>query len=92
VVATDVGGVRDLLGKIKEKRPNGVQLAGNGILVPPENGKALANALLFVLENRKKLDQMAMNARDFVSKKYSLKRLVDDIETLYNELVSEVTA
>ena len=92
VVATDVGGVRDLLGKIKEKRPNGVQLARNGILVPPEDGEALANALLFLLEKRKKPDQMAMNARDFVSEKYSLKRLVDDIENLYDELVSEGTA
>jgi len=92
VVATDVGGVRDLLGKIKEERPNRVQLAGNGILVPPEDSEALANGLLFVLENRKKLDQMAINARDFVSKKYSLKRLVDDIANMYDELISEGTA
>jgi glycosyltransferase involved in cell wall biosynthesis len=88
VVATDVGGVRDLLGEIGEKRPNGVQLAGNGILVPPEDAEALANALLFLLENRKKIDQMTVNAKNFVSRKYSLKRLVDDIEILYAALVN----
>jgi glycosyltransferase involved in cell wall biosynthesis len=86
VVATGVGGVRDLLGKTREKRANGVQLADNGILVPPEDAEALAHALLFLLENRKKIDQMTMNARDFVSRKYSLKRLIDDIENLYVEL------
>jgi len=89
VVATDVGGVRDLLGKIREKRPDRVQLAENGILVPPEDAEALANGLLFLLENRKKIDQMTVNAKNFVSRKYSLKRLVDDIENLYAELVTD---
>ena len=92
VVATDVGGVRDLLGEIREKGTNGVQLAGNGILIPSEDAEALASALLFLLENREKIDQMTVNAKNFVSRKYSLKRLIDDIETLYAELVNDGAA
>ncbi len=92
VVATDVGGVRDLLGKINDKRPDGVQLAENGILVPREDTEALAHALLFLLENRKKIDQMTIDAKNFVSREYSLKRLVDDIETLYAGLIKDGSA
>ena len=88
VVVTDVGGVRDLLGEIRDESPNGFQLTSNGILVPSENGEALANALLFLLENREESYQMVKNARGFVSKKYSLERLIDDIGNLYDELVN----
>ncbi|MCP4667694.1 MAG: glycosyltransferase, partial [Deltaproteobacteria bacterium] len=89
VVATDVGGVRDLFRGVEEASPHGFRLLENGILVPPENEKILANALLFLLENRERSSQMAGSSRDFVYKAYSLKRLLDDIMALYDGLTHD---
>ncbi|MBW1766970.1 MAG: glycosyltransferase family 4 protein [Deltaproteobacteria bacterium] len=86
VVATDVGGVRDLLGIIDKRSTHGYKLARNGILVPSGRGEILARALLFLLENRDVSKKMAEHAREFVLNRYSIERLVKDIEALYREL------
>jgi len=88
VVATDVGGVRDLFGVVDEKASNGFKLAQNGILVPSNRGKILARALVFLLKNREVSKKMAKHAREFVLRRYSMERLVKDIESLYSELIS----
>ncbi|UCF82787.1 MAG: glycosyltransferase [Desulfobacteraceae bacterium] len=88
VVATDVGGVRDLMGDIREVMPNGFLLAENGILVPSEDGDALANTLLFLLKNREMSTQMVKRAHTFVHRQYSMERLLTDIKLLYNELMN----
>jgi glycosyltransferase involved in cell wall biosynthesis len=87
VVATDVGGVRDLLGGSKRGIRGGFELARNGILVPPGDAKTFADALLFIQENREICAQMVRNSTDFAVKQYSLKRLLDDIKSLYDELI-----
>ena len=92
VVATDVGGVRDLLGEILETSPRGFQVARNGILVPPGNCEALAEALVFLLQEREVCERMAGGSKVFVSKTYSLERLLDDIKALYSGLVSMQTS
>ncbi len=92
VVATDVGGVRDLLGEILETSPGGFHLARNGILVPPGNCEALAEALVFLLQEREVCERMAGESKDFVWKRYSLERLLDDIQMLYSGLVSNQTS
>jgi glycosyltransferase involved in cell wall biosynthesis len=88
VVATDVGGVRDLMGHIKETAPNGFVVAENGILVPSEDGDALANALLFLSKKREMSTQMAKQAQAFVHRQYSIERLLKDIKLLYDELMN----
>lgn len=88
VVSTDVGGVRDLMGNVGEKSPLGFQTSANGMLVPSGDAKALANALVFLAENKEAGDRMASRARDFVSKRYSLERLLDDIKGLYGDMVN----
>jgi len=89
VVATDVGGVRDLFKGVGELTSHGFLLTENGILVPPENEEVLANAFLFLLENKEMFSQMARNSTNFVYKKYSLQRLLDDIMVLYDELTGD---
>jgi len=64
-------------------------LTENGILVPPENEEVLANAFLFLLENKEMFSQMARNSTNFVYKEYSLQRLLDDIMVLYDELTGD---
>jgi len=83
VVVTAVGGVPDLIGSIIEEKPEGFQLAQRGLILPSENAKALAGALLFVLENRRELEPMIRRAKEFSFANYSQKRLLDDIRTLY---------
>jgi glycosyltransferase involved in cell wall biosynthesis len=87
VVATDVGGVRDLLGIIDKRSTHGYKLARNGILVPSGKGEILAKALLFLLENREVSKKMAEHAREFVVNRYSMERLVKDIKALYSQLI-----
>ena len=83
VVATAVGGVPDLIGSIMEKKTDGFQIGKRGLILPSENAKALAGALLFVLENRKELKPMIRRAKEFAFANYSQQRLLNDIKTLY---------
>jgi glycosyltransferase involved in cell wall biosynthesis len=93
VVATEVGGVRDVLGAIEGKNLDvGFHLGANGVLVPPENAEALADALLFIMEKRETTEQMVRNAKEFVTEKYSLSRLIDDMENLYREILDKGAA
>ncbi len=88
VVATDVGGVRDLMGVIDEESKDGYTRAQHGILVPSGDGEGLARALSFLHENRKVSDEMAKRGREFVLNHYSVERLVKDIKSLYKEVLS----
>ena len=83
VVATAVGGVPDMIGSVMEKKPDGFQVGERGLILPSENAKALAGALLFVLENRKELKPMIRRAKEFAFADYSQQRLLSDIKTLY---------
>ncbi len=87
VVATDVGGVRDLMGVIDQDSKDGYTRAQHGILVSSEDGEGLARALSFVHENRKVSEEMAKCGREFVLNHYSMERLVKDIKSLYKEIL-----
>lgn len=86
VVATDVGGLRDLIGKPEGVMPGGFKLAEKGILVPSQDAKALARALLFLRKNSDVSSRMVKRAKEFVFRKYSIVRLIDDLKALYTEL------
>ncbi|MGD8985514.1 MAG: glycosyltransferase family 4 protein [Desulfobacteraceae bacterium] len=88
VVATNVGGVRDLMGFIDEESKDGYTLAQHGILVPSGDGEVVARALSFLDENRKASKEMAERGREFVLNHYSVERLVKDIKSLYKEILS----
>jgi glycosyltransferase involved in cell wall biosynthesis len=77
VVATRVGGTADLL-------------AGGefGHLVPPEDPRALADAILGVLDAPEPARQRAVRGRAHVLAKHGAVRLVEDIDHLYRELLA----
>lgn len=75
VAATDVGGVPEL---IKNNQ--------TGLLVPPANSKALARAILELLEDRKKASELGKNGRRLVEEQSSQKTMIERIEDLYREL------
>lgn len=88
VVSTDVGGVKDLMGYDNSRDPKGFDLTQNGILVNSGDYVAMAEALIFMAENRDVCLDMVEQARTFVLKEYSKKRLVKDIDLLYSGLVN----
>ena len=89
VVATDVGGVSDLLGVVDKKSDDGYKLAQRGILIPSGKSESLANALEFIEKNRGLAGVVAERARGFAFSNYSGDRLIKDIASLYDALVGE---
>jgi len=76
VVATDVGGVSELV-------VNGE----TGLVVSPQNPERLAQGILFLLHNRNKANAMGRAARKRVEQHFSASRMVDKTEELYEELL-----
>lgn len=56
---------------------------GTGILVPKESSKALAQAVVRLLDNRDLRDRLATNAKRHVMSSFDSERLVDELLDLY---------
>lgn len=78
VVASRIGGILEL-----------VQDEKTGILVPPENPDALGSAIDHLLQNASKCEELGRNARIVVEKRYSLKNMIQCLETLYLDLLTQ---
>ena len=77
VISTDVGGVVDLI------------LDGdNGLLVPSNDPKSLAEATLYLLEHPERRKMMGVAGRKKVYPHFDKKRLVRDIDNLYENLLA----
>lgn len=71
VVATDCGGVKEVMG-------------GNGILVPPENYKKLAEAIISALSLPKdEINKNNAKALHHVQKNFDLTKIIDQWEKIY---------
>ena len=78
-VSTDVGGVRDV-----------ITSPSVGEVVPFGDAEGLARAVLSLLsDNQPERRAMGMRARDAVSKRFTIERLVTEIVDLYAELMNE---
>jgi glycosyltransferase involved in cell wall biosynthesis len=85
VVTTEVGGVRDILGK--QVRVSGrFTIWEHGISVPSSDVQAYADALVFLAANPALRQEMGEQARRYVRRQFSHKRLVADMASLYVEL------
>ncbi len=78
VVATAVGGL-----------PEVVTDGDNGLLIPPRDANALAEALARLLSDPAWAQQLGANARAHVREHYSLDRLGREINEIYAELVEK---
>lgn len=81
IVATDVGGVCDLIGE--RKKGDRFDLCTHGILVESDDARGFSDALSHLIRNPGKAEQMASAGRRFASANYSHNRLVSDIDNLY---------
>lgn len=77
VVATKVGGVGEL-----------IQHGKTGLLVEPEDVRALANAIQFLIRHPSKAQAMGSHARRFVQENYSVERMCNGYQRIYEEFIS----
>lgn len=80
-VASNVGGVSEII-------ENGV----NGILVPPQNPEALANALIGLLANDQVMRSMGANAKTRIITEFNIGRSASQFVELYQKIQLESKA
>ena len=86
VISTRVGGVVDLLGKVKEQKED-FQICERGISVAAQNAEGFYNGLIYLATNKTLRKTFAENGKSFVATQYGKARLVNDIENLYREVI-----
>jgi glycosyltransferase involved in cell wall biosynthesis len=89
VIATDAGGVVDLLGTPDVlHKSDGFLVCSRGILCRKNDALGFAKGLKYLLEgSSRKSQERIMHARSFVRQNFSEKRLLNDIESLYFDLI-----
>jgi glycosyltransferase involved in cell wall biosynthesis len=89
VIATDAGGVIDLLGRPQKiNSANGFEVRERGVLCRTNDPIGFANGLKWLADNRELAHRtFVKKAKTFVSEQYSHSRLIRDMERLYADLV-----
>ena len=78
IIATNIDG-------ITEQITDGV----NGILVPPKDPSALAEAVIRVLNDKELARSMGLAAREKVEQEFSVEKMVEETEKVYLSLLKE---
>jgi len=78
IIATKVGGIPEIITNEHE-----------GILVPAENPKILANSINCVLENSELRNQLIQNAYKKVQSHYSIEKYAHNMFNLYSKMISD---
>jgi glycosyltransferase involved in cell wall biosynthesis len=86
-VSTAVGGVVDLAGEVNVGR-GGFDICERGILCEPGSAISLSKGLIYLAKDEKLLDEISSSGKQFVFERYSVDRLVYDIQQLYREIGS----
>lgn len=89
VIATDVGGTKDLMGNSQVTFLNGTKYCDNGYLMGSDNYKQLTSLLNYfsLLYDTIYVQSRIKNAKQFVKDNYSKERLLADINNLYIRLM-----
>lgn len=91
VLATEVGGVPDLLGAANGEAQGGVTPRQRGLTTPKRDAPALARGLARLLQEREQAAALGQALKQFVWANYAKERLVEDISRLYETGKVEVT-
>ncbi|MDH7513563.1 MAG: glycosyltransferase family 4 protein [Clostridiales bacterium] len=75
IVATAVDGITEV-----------VENGKTGLLVPPENPQALADAIITIIQDRQKAFRLAANACSIIPPRFPLRRMVEQTQNLYLDL------
>ncbi len=85
VVATEVGGVADLLGAEAARQPPCFTIRQRGLSAPSGQAAALAAALAHLMDHRGQAAELGRSLRDYVMAHHGKERLIQDIDALYRE-------
>ena len=88
VIATAVGGVVDLLGP-KTSSADGFHLCERGVLVEAKDAETFARGLALLISDESLRHEIAARGREFVERNYSKDRLLSDVASLYQQMLSE---
>lgn len=88
VIATNVGGVPDLLGEI-ETDQDGFAVCRRGLRVSSMDAEDLYKGLVHLAENANLRQKLGSAGEAFVRENYARERLVGDIEKLYRNLTAD---
>ncbi|HEX5707267.1 MAG TPA: glycosyltransferase [Pyrinomonadaceae bacterium] len=90
LLATDVGGVGDLLGAIDgaelRRGARAWRVCERGVLVRARDAEAFAEGLAHLVGREELRAQMGARGREFVERRHSKERLASDVIALYEEL------
>lgn len=78
IIATNIKGNRELIYHKK-----------TGLLIPPDNPYELANAIIYLIKNKKEGLKMASVARNLVIEKFSIERMLNEILKVYVNLIEK---
>lgn len=88
VISTEVGGVVDLLGAVRETK-NSFSICERGIRTASNDPEGFYKGLELLGKNEKLRYEIGVKGKEFADLNYSKERLIKDIEGLYNELTAE---
>jgi glycosyltransferase involved in cell wall biosynthesis len=91
VVATEVGGVIDLMGE-RRQQPGGFTVWDHGVTVPSRDVVALESAIRFLIERPELRAEMGERGRRFAVEQFSVERLIRDMAELYRDLIGRHVA
>jgi len=87
IVATRVGGVPDLMVGAPVAHPDGFEVFNNGILVPPDDARALAAAVAHLADRPALRRAMGAAGRAMAVDRFGKERLFAAMETIYDEVL-----
>jgi len=90
VIATEVGGVVDLLGPIvsSDNDKTGYAICERGLLAKSGDAEGLARGLARLIEDESLRTGLGARGRDFVLRNYAKERLLADMTQLYEQLIA----
>ena len=77
IIASEVGGIPEIISHQK-----------NGMLVRPNDPVDLANAIIYMLNNKEEAIKKGLEGAKLVSEEFGTERVVDKLERIYGEVIS----
>ncbi len=86
-VATSVGGVPDIAGPMREECCS-FSIHDHGIMTAPCDSRAFADAIEKLTGDAQLRESLGAAGKKFATEKFSLERMVDDLENIYTSLLN----
>jgi glycosyltransferase involved in cell wall biosynthesis len=89
-IATNVGGNIELIGEDDDKgiMPGQFFIARNGLLVNPEDVGGISKAMLYLIRNERKREELGNQARLSIQESYSIDLIADKYIGLYQRMIN----